>query len=127
MKIRQGFVSNSSSSSFLIVGTKLTHYSQLEKAKNPYFVGKYLCDGLDVIPLLDHQDILNFLLKLVDYSWLGYLYDVLDYGSESGQLSSDELFAALKENKTLHYECGEADYHNTSDLNEFIDRYMNEN
>ena len=47
MKIRNGYVSNSSSSSFLIIGRKID-YNDIKDEDLIYVEGKELCDGKDI-------------------------------------------------------------------------------
>lgn len=55
MKIRNGFVSNSSSSSFLLIGTKVKA-SDVKNLSNHYVVvGPSLNEGLDVFDLDDYE------------------------------------------------------------------------
>lgn len=58
MKIRAGYVSNSSSSSFIIVGKELSGIKEAEEAlkngQNVYCIGKFLCDGQDVFTLTEN-------------------------------------------------------------------------
>jgi hypothetical protein len=50
MKIRQGFVSNSSSSSFVIIGEPID-FSEVEKYDNVWFVGQSYDEGLETFPI----------------------------------------------------------------------------
>jgi len=59
MKIRNGFVSNSSSSSFLILGNNidiLDVTSSMIKEKQIYFLGKYLNEGRDIFQIKKIED-----------------------------------------------------------------------
>ncbi|NPV13109.1 MAG: hypothetical protein HPY57_15185 [Ignavibacteria bacterium] len=66
MKIRSGFVSNSSSSSFLLVGTKVD-IKDIKNLNNHYVVvGPTLGEGLDVFDLDDYEK-LYVVSKYPDY------------------------------------------------------------
>lgn len=52
MKIRQGFVSNSSSSSFVIIGKEID-WKDADKHENVWFIGNYLCDGKEAFEIDD--------------------------------------------------------------------------
>ena len=60
MKIRTGFVSNSSSSSFCLVG-KYININEINKNDKVYLLGKSLYEGQDVPLLTDEMK--NFILK----------------------------------------------------------------
>jgi hypothetical protein len=119
MKLRCGFVSNSSSSSFALIGKEIT-VNELENMvkedisiiNNIQCIGEYLCEGQDVFPLTKEM-----------YDWL------MQY-SHRDSLQLIHVFAEGSHVKKsdIPYEefdvfSGEADYHYTEDLETFIERY----
>jgi len=53
MKNRDGFVSNSSSSSFILIGDRVAINTLTDKDVGPGLIatGKYLCDGIDIFTI----------------------------------------------------------------------------
>jgi len=91
MKIRNGFVSNSSSSSFLIIGKKCSDLSNLTKAdikKGITAIGKYLWEGKDVFNITD-LEMLGFVRdhsELFDvFTESEFVYDVDGANIEIGE------------------------------------------
>lgn len=52
MKIREGFVSNSSSSSFVLIGKEI-QFEDADKHGQVWFVGQSLCDGIEAFEIDD--------------------------------------------------------------------------
>jgi hypothetical protein len=61
MKIRNGFVSNSSSSSFMILGDNLGHRAPDKFESDIWVVGTDLGEGSDVFPLT--KEMFNYLIE----------------------------------------------------------------
>lgn len=108
MKIRQGFVSNSSSSSFYICGTKVdkSEFPQLlEKLTGePYVVPVYK-DKLD--ELYGEQDLVNKLKKLVyNTKKLSFLWSDSGYyiGRHVQDMPEDETKKSFRESIQKYYE-----------------------
>ena len=126
MIVREDFVTNSSSTSYVFVGEKieledLTKEVFESKGYCVYAIGKNLYEGIDLfeiqppmIPHLQHVESTIDLYKVYSISW-------------------DTDYIPLKELKHLgdriyncNVESGFADQHSTESMEEFIDRYLDE-
>ena len=119
MKTRNGFVSNSSSSSFVILGKKLFDIEEATDAvhagKDVRAIGTCLSDGMDIFKVSPGM------IKLIKE------FDV--------KLTCYEAYAAISEEggnvilpagvKTLDVFVCNADYHATDSESEFRKRYVN--
>lgn len=124
MKIREGFVSNSSSSSFVLIGKKIDTISDLKTAKNPQCLGGYLSDGRDVFKLT--KEMIDFICGTEEYfDDNNYeLVDVLFYAGEEVKIPVSELVSSFGDYMgELYIVTGEADYYSTEGLKEFIENY----
>ena len=128
MRIRIGFVSNSSSSSFLLIGIEMSIKDitpSMIKEKQIIVLGDDLCDGQDVFKIRTVEQ-LAFLKALKDID-NGYLFTyvdtcIIDFEESEGEIDVKKL---PKKGK-LKYFNGSKDYlssDNVSTLKERYDQY----
>jgi len=123
--MRLSFVTNSSSSSFIVVG-KSVSLDDIDLSNGEYlFMGKQLCDGLDIVNI--DTDILNYLKSHIHNEYgelrLGEYYVSL---LKSFMIKSDEdddcLFTIkelkqyVKEDESFQIISVEKDYHGSYDV-----------
>lgn len=128
MKIRNCFVSNSSSSSFVLIGTIVAEGSDvvnidLDRYKNKALmgVGGQLSDGLDIFDLTDaHIDVIKKKIKKdPDFFDEITFYEVAffsnDYSSDT--ITKDDL----KDDNVYEVLYGYVDYHSSDDASKLIE------
>lgn len=112
MKIRQGFVPNSSSASFILVGTQVSVDYIIDNPDEKYIcMGDWIYEGKDVFDFtVEYAKIIKM------FGWDEYtIVKTTEYVYDS----SDGVFV---ENARVW--AGEADMHSTSTVDEFVERYM---
>jgi len=126
MKIRNGFVSNSSSSSFLIIGKQIDIKDvslNLIKKKDIYALGSgYLNGGQDVFKIRNVEQ-LAFLKALYDVGDTStfFVWDTCYFGiDESGDIDKSKL----PDGKVEFYS-GMVDHHSSHDIEDLKSRYDN--
>lgn len=120
MKIRTGFVSNSSSSSFTLIGHEISP-DEINKYDTVYFIGQYLNEGYDLFKIDE-----EFMNRYKDVYWkdceffaVKKIYD----GEMIGKFTQEELQSLTTKDGILSIE---ADYHSEyeNNIEQFEERYI---
>lgn len=114
MKVRTGFVSNSSSSSFVVVGNALTWAEALEGGENLYAIGEWLSDGQDIFKLT--PEVLDVVRARGEPE---NCWPCKTYTAGEGQV--ELVRSVLPERVTVY--AFEIDYHSVESAEEFVERY----
>jgi hypothetical protein len=118
MKNRVGFVSNSSSSSFVIIGEKLDFLPN-EFEKDLLGVGSYCDEGVDIFPIT--KELFELIKKSIELEGNLEFYKGKGYDAEAGGIikksSLPDKFSVFGFQK---------DYYCTNSVNDLLERYNNE-
>ena len=130
--MRLSFVTNSSSSSFIVVG-KSVSLDDIDLSNGEYlFMGKQLCDGLDIVNI--DSDILNYLkshlhneygdLRLGDY-YVSLLKSFMIKSDEDDDclFTIKELKQYVNEDESFQIISVEKDYHGSYNVNDLRNNY----
>lgn len=131
MKIRQGFVSNSSSSSFIVFGRNIDIKDitpSIIKEKEIICLGKELSEGQDIF-YIENIDMLAFLKALNELGRdIEYDMEFIEVYSVGGfDEYSDELDLTNLTTKKIQYFNIDKDYSSSRDLSDIKGRYDENN
>ena len=123
MKIRLGFVSNSSSSSFVVVGSKLSHgdtFKQAEeliKTGRLYAEGSWSCDGVDFFKVTQEM------WDMYEKGIRGFFefYDAQIMAEEYSKVKKSEIVG-----DEFEVHIFDIDNRSTESIEDFKDRYSEE-
>ena len=126
MKVRNGFVSNSSSSSFVVFGKTLTNPEEVRltlsvRKKPALAIGRYLSEGMDVIEV--DEEIFNAIIENNIFQEFQFLFPYKQISGEGG-LSGEAIENDLPE--TFEVFSGEVDYHSTETVEDLVRIYVEE-
>lgn len=128
MKVRTNYVSNSSSSSFVVICKKIGEFKDLdklllEKDKTYFVLGEWLEEGIDYIEFKRDDSLHNFLKEhcnklAIDSS----VYQVISLAENQVDLSRDLLKEILPGDKVTAMSI-DIDYHSTTNPEEAKEMY----
>jgi len=120
MKVRTGFVSNSSSSSFIAVAKRI-EAKDLNNAKNPYLYFEDGCEGPIFCDLTGN--LIEFLMENKEAADAVTLYDVFKAKYEDGSFKFSEIKNCPEDADVLY---GEIDHCQICTVDEFKEYILNE-
>ena len=131
MKIRNGFVSNSSSSSFCLVGIRVGNVKDIDKiaflsGQKYVMIGNYLYDGIDLIEL--NESFIEWFSQNKDDSDFsiedGNIYDVIKISYYEGEMEFNLAEAYNRGYNNVVIVSGTCDENSTRNASEAENRYI---
>jgi len=122
MKIRLGFVSNSSSSSFIVIGSELTNEEFFGKAKELikvgrlYGEGEWRCEGIDFFKIT--KEMWQIYVDSMNKQRINF-YDAQIVSEEYGKIKKSDI-----KGEEFEVHLMDIDQHHTVSVEDFISRYI---
>ena len=128
MKIRTNYVSNSSSSSFVVVAKRVgefKHFNDLifDKDKTYFVLGDCLDEGTDMIEFKPEKSLFKYMQKNVDNLNIdSTVYELIGLSEDELELAPSMFKNINKDDKIIACNIN-ADYHSTTNTEDLEDRY----
>jgi len=125
MKTRIGFVSNSSSSSFIAIG-KTVALEDVKLTNHTIFIGDSICEGIDIVDVTPEilkrikTEIKNG--RKIRRDWYRFFEVTCVTNKKDDHIAVFPTDVTIKKGTEVFF-C-EQDYHCTEDPEDFVERYM---